>query len=59
MAFLALSLFAFGRRMNRRWLRNALRVGTTILGSLVDAMTLGAAGKEFKEMIEHFIEDSA
>jgi hypothetical protein len=49
--------FGFGRRMNRRWLRSVLRWSDTILSSLVDAMTLGAAGKEFKEAIENFIED--
>ena len=51
--------FSFGRRMNRPWLRQVLKWGDTILGSLVDAMTLGAAGKEFKEAMEHFIEDAA
>jgi hypothetical protein len=50
-------LFRFGSRMNRNWLHNVLRWGDTILGSLVDAMTVGAAGKEFKEAIEHLLED--
>ena len=48
-------VFRFGSRMNRPWLRTALRWSDTILGSLVDAMTLGAAGKEFKEAIEHLL----
>ena len=51
-------LFSFGRRMDRRWLRSALRWGDTLLSSLVDAMTLGAAGKEFKESIENFLTDA-
>jgi hypothetical protein len=50
--------FQFGRRMNRRWLRSVLRWGDSILGSLVDALTVGAAGKEFKEAIENFIADA-
>jgi hypothetical protein len=44
--------------MNRRWLRSVLRWGDSILGSLVDALTWGAAGKEFKEAIENFIADA-
>ena len=51
-------LFNFGRRMNRRWLRSVLRWGDTLLSSLVDAMTLGAAGKEFKECIENFLTEA-
>lgn len=53
------SFFAFGRRMNRRWLREVLRIGDVILGSLVDSMTLGAAGKEFKELVEHLLGSTA
>ena len=48
-------LFRLGHKMNRRWLRRLLRWANTILGSLVDALTLGAAGKEFKETIENFL----
>lgn len=51
-------LFNFGRRMDRAWLRSVLRWGDTLLSSLVDAMTLGAAGKEFKESIENFLTDA-
>ncbi len=47
--------FRFGRRQNKRWLRSVLRWSDTILGSLVDAMTVGAAGKEFKEAVENFL----
>ena len=50
--------FSFGRRMNRRWLRSVLRWSDTILESIVDAMTLGAAGKEFKQSIENFVADA-
>ena len=52
-------LFQFGRRMNRHWLRSVLRWGNTILGSLVDALTVGAAGKEFKDAIENFLSDAS
>jgi hypothetical protein len=45
-------MFRFVRRTNRPWLRSLLRWSDTILGSLAGAMTLRAAGKEFKEAIE-------
>jgi hypothetical protein len=50
--------FRFGRRMNRAWLRSVLRWGDTILGSLTDVIPFGAAGKEFKEAIENFLDDA-
>ena len=51
-------LFRFGRPMDRPWLRSLLRWTDTILESLVDAMTLGAAGKEFKQSLENFLADA-
>jgi hypothetical protein len=51
--------YAFGRRMNRPWLRSVLRWSDSILGSLVDALSAGALGKEFKEAIENFLADAA
>lgn len=52
-------MFAFGRRMNRPWVRSMFRWANTILGSLAAVFPPADAIKEFKESLENLIEDSA
>jgi hypothetical protein len=53
------SIFAWRRRINRRWVRSALRWGDTLLGSLAAVFPVAGAIKEFKEVLENLIENSA
>jgi len=47
--------FRFGHRMDRPWLRSALRWADTILESLGDVMPGGGAAQEFKQSVENFL----
>jgi hypothetical protein len=51
-------IFAFGRRINRRWVRSVLRWADMILGSLAAVFAPAGAIKEFKEVLENFIEEA-
>lgn len=52
-------IFAFGRRINRRWVRSALRWADMILNSLAMVFPVPAGAiKEFKESLENLIEDA-
>jgi hypothetical protein len=51
-------IFAFGRRINRPWVRSALRWANTILESLAAVFPVAGAIKEFKESVENLIEDA-
>jgi hypothetical protein len=53
------SIFAWGRRINRSWVRSVLRWGDTLLGSLAAVFPPAGPIKEFKEALENLIEDSA
>jgi hypothetical protein len=51
--------FAFGRRINRRWVRSALRWADMLLDSLAIVFPVPAGAiKEFKESLENLIEDA-
>jgi len=47
--------FRFGHRMDRPWLRSALRWADTILQSLGDVMPGGGAAQESKQSAENFL----
>ena len=51
-------MFAWGRRINRGWVRSVLRWADTLLGSLAAVFPPAGAIKEFKESLENLIEDS-
>jgi hypothetical protein len=52
-------IFAFGRRINRRWVRSALRWADMLLDSLAIVFPVPAGAiKEFKESLENLIEDA-
>jgi hypothetical protein len=51
-------IFAFGRRINRRWVRSALRWADMLLDSLALVFPPAGAIKEFKEGLENLIEEA-
>jgi hypothetical protein len=52
------SMFSWGHRINRPWVRSVLRWANTLLGSLAAVFPPAASIKEFKESLENLIEDS-